>query len=186
VPTRFRIRPDPDEYERAAEYGDRYAAYLDALQPGRAEMPPDLWAYFAEDFFHDGDLTNLELRPEHRRVTFELVCPNVKRFDAPDVFSFVNVGYRVVMDDVWSVALHIDDDGEVGERIEFQYGEIDAERHDIDAAGRSRDDRHHSLTFRANRFWLSVIFAYLSVTPLEPVATELMRADKRYVFPVSE
>jgi hypothetical protein len=100
-----------------------------------------------------------------------------------------NVDYRVVIDDVWSIALQVDDDGEAGTWTDVLAGEIDTEEDGIQAANASSDDAedtHHSLTLHTTRFWLTVVFGNLNVIPLEPAATDLMRADPRYVFPFAE
>jgi hypothetical protein len=182
--TRFRLRPDAVlEGMSVGEFDDKLRGYFEYLRPKRAQIPRDLWRFFAEDFFHDGAVANMKLRPEHRRLRFDLTCPNVKRFSAPDTFEFVNVGFRVVIDDVWSIALHVDDDGATGTWTEFIAAEIDTEEDGILAASASSDDAHHSLILHTSRFWLTGVFRMIDVSPLEPAATDLMLADPRYVFP---
>ena len=165
------------------EFDDRLHRYFAYLGPKRALVPKDLWRFFAEDFFHDGCLTALKMRPEQRHLRFDLICPNVKRFDGPEAFEFVNVGFRVEIDEVWSIALHVDDDGEKGTDTQFLAAEIDTVEDGIQAASVSRAEAHHSLILHTSRFWLTVVFASLTVSPLEPAATDLMLADRRYVFP---
>jgi hypothetical protein len=188
--TRFRMRPDGDavmDGMSVREFDDKLREYFEYLRPKRAEMPKDLWRFFAEDFFHDGPLEKMKLRLEQRHLRLDLTCPNVKRFSAPDTFDFVNVGFRVVIDDVWSMTLHVvDDDGNRDTFTQFWAAEIDTEEDGIQAASVSRDDVHHSLTIHTSRFWLTVVFGYMSVEPLEPAATNLMLADPRYVFPFAK
>jgi hypothetical protein len=183
--SRFRLRPDAvvEDGVSVMEFDDKLKKYFDYLRPKRAQIPKDLWRFFAEDFFHDGELDNLKLRPERRRIQFDLNCPNVKRFGGPHTFDFVNVGFRVVIDDVWSIALRVDDEGETGTHIQFGAAEIETVDDEIQAASISRDDVYHSLILRTNCFWLTAVFGHLDVSPLEPAATDLMLADPRYLFP---
>jgi hypothetical protein len=118
-----------------------------------------------------------------RQVSFDLVCPNVKRFDDSGKFEFVNVPYRIVIDDVWRADMQIEDDGETSDWVSFLAAEIETEDEAIAAASASRDDEYHSLILHTSRFWLTLVFGYIDVQPLEPAATDLMLADSRYVFP---
>ncbi|MEO5822288.1 MAG: hypothetical protein ABIT71_17415 [Vicinamibacteraceae bacterium] len=142
-----------------------------------------LWRYFAEDFFHDGELSRLRIRPVRRQVSFDLVCPNVKRFDGFGNFEFVNVPYHVVIDDVWRSDMQIDDEGETSDSVRFLAAEIETEDEAIATASTSRDDEYHSLILHTSRFWLTLVFGYIDVQPREPAATDLMLADSRYLLP---
>ena len=184
--THFLMRPDGNaaaDGVSAEQFQQRLDAYFEYLRPMREGMPRDLWRFFAEDFFHDGPLSRLEVEPVRRRVRCEIVCPNVKRFDGPGQWVFVNVGFEVVFQQVWSVALYVDDEGEGEADIQVLAAEIGTEREGIRAAFAQRGETHQSLTIHTNRFWLTVVFAEIAVTPLEVVATELMLSDARYVFP---
>ena len=183
------MRPDGNaatDGVSAEQFQQRLDAYFEYLRPMREGMPKALWRFFAEDFFHDGSLSRLEIEPVKRRVHCEIVCPNVKRVDAPGQRVFVNVGFRVEFEQVWSVALHVDDEGERESDIQVLAAEIGTEHEGIRAAFTERGETHQSLTIHTNRFWLTVVFVEMSVTPLEVVATELMISDPRYVFPFAQ
>ncbi len=64
--TRFRA---PGMSEREWETGNlRYRRFL-ARQPGRRD---DLFTYFANDFFHDGPVEQIHVKPERQEVSFRI------------------------------------------------------------------------------------------------------------------
>jgi hypothetical protein len=182
----FRVRaPHWDEVVSPEELEERDRYYREEFLPAkRQHVYPALWEYFFYDSFHDGHITDMQFEALRCNLTFNLSCPNVK-FHHDKKFRFVNVDYRVVLNDVEYLTIERRDGNPAVNipGVTFGYAEIETCEEEIAGAARRTGDRYHSLIIETELFNLMAVFSYIGVEAKEPVATELMRRDPRYEFP---
>jgi len=183
----FRIRQDPDTSDYEANQ-IVYRAHLDKI---RGSLPPDLWRYFAVDFFHDGRIDGIDLGV---RTTVSLWCPNIRRVTEPEKHEYVNACFQCEFRDVvWAEYLvsgeSNDDAGtpQFDRPLFFSMGEIDSLADKIDRAERLRSIKYHSLVIqmRPVGLELTLVFGGVVVKALEPLAFALLSSDARYHLPIA-
>lgn len=185
----FRIDLTDDQAETASteqmiEWRSRYEAFVASH---RKQMPSTLWRYFSIDSFHDGQINSITFDSTCRNLELNLSCPNVKFFQTPDSkeFEFLTVDFVARFEGVYKFVLE-QQQQKLPRTIPcptFLYGEVETAEEEIREANDRTGEENHSLIIKADVLRAGIIFHYLQVTAVEPVATAWMMRDSRFKFP---
>lgn len=73
----FRIRSNNDDKDIILLKDEKYLNYLKKFNMNQNR---DLWSFFATDFFHDGQIQNIQFLTDMRNLSFNIACPNIKLY----------------------------------------------------------------------------------------------------------
>jgi hypothetical protein len=183
---RFRIRRRAGVYTAADVVSSAEAerVYAQFLCDRRATIPADLWRFFRTDFFHDGRIESIGHSNDFGEVSLRILCPNIKRTDGAD-FEFVNALFDVQYLGVKSFLVESDDDRSTDtSRGSLTYSTCEIETA-TEVSDRCTDGalQLHSLIIDAEDAWLTLVFEDLRVDAVEPLAFDLICADRRFEVP---
>ena len=187
----FRIRKDSD----SEDYQIQERVYRDHLDKIRSSCEPDLWRYFAVDFFHDGRIETIELGHE---TQISLWCPNIKNLQKPGdhiyVAALFRCKFRRVIWAEYSAPFedtcndNSTDEGPsafISKNLVFSHAELDSLKTEIEAAEEKHGRKYHSLVIEIgpDGEFFSLIFASLIVEAAEPLGLAALQSNPAYHFP---
>ena len=151
----------------------------------------DLLRFFGWDFFHDGDLSNLALSDDGKRLAIKAEGPNFRRSGTVDYlppigFTWTFTGLAHFEFSGIRMDPHNDPLGDREERITFMYAEIDSLSDDLLRLKAAYRRSFHSLIVEIlpARRDLVVLFEDLKVVPDDPEAFEALVQDLAYAMPM--
>jgi hypothetical protein len=179
----------PSEYSLFRILGENRRAekaYQGHLRRIRRDIPRDLWLYFVDHYFHDGEMHVVRYDVRTRRLELVIDAPNIKKRKGDD-FEYVTVKYRCVFEGVDHFRASASYGSPRSDYRPWYYlaGEVETIPHN--PADRQRPRRSlHSLVIEADPGWLEIVFRELTVRPVQPARVRAMRADRhKYHFPLA-
>lgn len=176
--TLFRIWRDFDERSHQA-----YARHLARARP---HIPQHLWKYFADEFFHDGNMEFVEHNLHRRTLEVKIDATNIQ-LRAGDSFEYLPhpLQYRCVFRGVDHLRVSRRCPAPSTGRLSWDYiaCEIDT-INKIPAQTRWPGRKYHSLIIESSFNWLELIFSSVKVTPVDADrARDMARRPQAVFFP---
>lgn len=184
----FRIRSNDDVDEKTVM--NKYQEYGKFLNKFNKKENKDLWTFFETDFFHDGQIKDLQFSINLQSLSFRVSCPNIKRSNS---MTFINpIWFTCKFEGVVNFQLEIqrlDDSNDplsLNEtKVLFLESEINTLTEEIEKYNNLYDDEFISIIIKTLPMErnFSLVFNSLKVEPEEPLAFELVKQDKTFEIP---
>jgi hypothetical protein len=151
------------------EDNKKYYAFLKRI---RNKIDDDLYKYFKEDYFHDGNMLDYKYDNALRKLSFIINCPN---YIETRTGAYFNVFYNIIFYGVKKIILDYNSDSveKKSGNIIFRFSEI------MTLVGKQteyKNDESIIVEFLdGDRCgFLNVIFSYVNVDPVEPLAYKML------------
>lgn len=180
----FRIKSNNPNDKDLVKKNEKYLNYLKKFNMNQNR---DLWSFFATDFFHDGQIQNIQFSTDMRNLFFRIACPNIKRnnnYIEPIWFTCLFEGVVNFQMEVLKVDDHNNPLVE-NENVLFLESEINTLTEELEKYNNIYKDEFFSIIIKTLPIQrdFSIIFRTLTVSPIEPVAFEIIKQDKNYEIP---
>jgi hypothetical protein len=179
----FRIRSNNDDKDIML----KNEKYLNYLKKFNMNQNKDLWSFFGTDFFHDGQIQNFQFSTDMRNLSFKIACPNIKHnnvYIEPIWFTCLFEGVVSFQMEVLKVDDYNNPLAE-NEDVLFLESEINTLTEEMEKYNNLYKDEFFSIIIKTLPIQrdFSIIFRALTVTPIEPLAFEIIKQDKKYEIP---
>lgn len=181
----FRIRSNNDDEKDIVTKNEKYLNYLKKFDMNQNK---DLWSFFTTDFFHDGQILDIQFSTDIHNLALRIACPNIKRNDnyiEPIRFTCLFEGVVGFQMEALKVDDYNDPLAENEVDVLFLDSEINTLTEEIEKYNNLYTDEFFSIIIKTLPIQrdFSVIFRALTVTPIEPLAFELIKHDKNFEIP---
>jgi frataxin-like iron-binding protein CyaY len=175
------------------DYMAKFEEYQNYLKRFNMNEHRDLWSFFAADFFHDGRIEGLQFSVDIQSMVFKVSCPNIKRNDVNSWSYIKPVWFTCKFEGVTYFQMEaqkIDEDNDpllANEKyVRFLESEINTLTEKIEKYNNIYKDEFFSIIIKTLPIQrdFSLIFRTLKVTPIEPLAFEIIKQDKNYEIPL--
>ncbi|HEY6873935.1 MAG TPA: hypothetical protein VI298_14515 [Geobacteraceae bacterium] len=163
------------------------AAYRTHLRKYDKKNDTALWRYFYWDFFHDGVIENIKFSPDLSEASFEIWCPNIKRYVTEQDYEYVNAKFICTFQSLKWFVLESDEDESAtsGGKAYFLSSEINTLDDQMKKYSVPEDEYEmSSLIIELDSGYMSLVFWSMRVEAVEPLAFSLMLSDKQHEVPI--
>jgi len=184
MPKVFKIRSvDSEEGFLSAE--EKYKQHLEQYDKSNNS---DLWDFFANDVFHDGEMEDFRFSDDFHELSFRIACPNYQIKEKGKWKYVAPVWFKCSFSDVYYFNLAVErvnrmnDPLSLKERnVIYLYSEINTLFDEIKKAEKEYKEEFRSLIIQTNpsERYISMVFTNLSVLPEEPLAYQLAKESYR-------
>jgi len=186
----FRIRPNNIDDEIPISEFEDYFNYLNKFNKNENK---DLWTFFEKDFFHDGQIKELQFSNNLQNLSFKVSCPNIKRNNGNSSAYIKPIWFTCRFEGVVIFQLEVQKLDDINDplsenetKVLFLESEINTMKDELEKYKSLYDNDFISLiikTLPVERNF-SLVFQSLKVEPDEPLAFELIKQDKSFDVPL--
>jgi hypothetical protein len=165
---------------------EKDASYRKHLKQFNKRNDGDLWRFFYWDFFHDGVIENINFSPGLTEFSFEIWCPNIKRYVVEHDYEYVNAKFLCRFQGLrWFSLENDEDEGHGGGKAYFLSSEINTLDEEIRKYSVPEDEYEmNSLIIELDSGYMCLVFCSLSVEAIESLAFSMMLSDKQHEVPI--